>query len=355
MQKVVFLKSEDMPLWDAFVKNHPHGWICHLSGWKDVIEKSFKHIRGYFLAVWDDEVKAITAGLPVYSVKSWLTGNRLVSIPFAQLCDPLVSFPEEIDLFIPPLLDLYRQNRCSHIEIRATFSDTLKKITEFETSVSHKHHYVALHRGIDEIKKTFHATKVSQPIAKALKYELKLKLGESENDLSEFYKLLFNSRKRLGLPPIPYCFFKSLWEKFGTEENLSVLFALYEDKPVAATLIFKFGNKVSSEFLADNIAFRRLHPNHFLYWESMKTACIEGYDIFSFGRTHYDNKSLLAFKNSWGTIVTDLNMFFYPKEAAGKYGNRDSSWKYKLIKKSSLHAPDFIFRAIGSFCYRHLG
>jgi hypothetical protein len=37
--------------WDEFIENHPLGWICHLSGWKRVLEKSFKHIRGYYLVL----------------------------------------------------------------------------------------------------------------------------------------------------------------------------------------------------------------------------------------------------------------------------------------------------------------
>jgi len=130
---------------------------------------------------------------------------------------------------------------------------------------------------------------------------------------------------------------------------------MYKTKPVAGTLIFKFNNKMSSEFIADDTAYRYLYPVHFLDWESIKLASSEGCGLFSFGRTDIDNKSLMTFKNSWGTISTDLNTYYYPCEAVERAGQSDHTWKYQLTIKASLHAPEFIFRAIGNFCYRHLG
>lgn len=355
MKNIICIEKENMPQWDAFVKGHPYGWICHLSGWKEVIEKSFKHIKGHFLAIRDENSRTITGGIPVYVVKSWLTGNRLVSIPFAQLCDPLISTQQDMDMLLGPLVDIYQQNRCNYIEIRSTFSDICTGITVLKRSASYKHHYLLLNRDPEELKKSFHAKSIRPRISKAIKNQLALAVASSEYDLCQFYKLLFYSRKRLGLPPIPYHFFKALWETFGNTRKLSVLLAMYKTRPIAGTLIFKFNNKMSSEFIADDTAYRHLYPVHFLDWESIKLASAEGCGLFSFGRTNIDNKSLTTFKNSWGTVSTDLNTYYYPCEAAEKAGARDLSWGYKLIKKSSLYAPESIFRAIGNFCYRHLG
>ena len=92
------------PRWDKFVENHPFGWICHLSGWKQVLEKSFKHMKGYYFALLDNSGN-IQAALPIFEVKSWLTGNRLVSIPFATLCDPLISKSEEMAILLEAVLE----------------------------------------------------------------------------------------------------------------------------------------------------------------------------------------------------------------------------------------------------------
>ena len=78
MKRVVWPKPEHMSRWDTFVKKHPFRWLSHLSAWKQVLEMSFKHIRGHFLAIRDYDSNRVVAGLPVYTVKVWLTGNKLV-------------------------------------------------------------------------------------------------------------------------------------------------------------------------------------------------------------------------------------------------------------------------------------
>ena len=87
MTGVVFIDPVSDHRWDKFVESHPYGWLCHLSGWKKVLEKSFSHMRGYYPVLLNGS--EIKAAMPIFQVKSWLTGQRLVSIPFASLCDPL--------------------------------------------------------------------------------------------------------------------------------------------------------------------------------------------------------------------------------------------------------------------------
>ena len=94
MTDVILLDPVSDTRWDPFVENHPYGWICHLSGWKHVLEKSFKQMKGYYLTLEDNN--RIKAALPIYEIKSIITGKRLVSIPFATLSDPLVTEPNDM-------------------------------------------------------------------------------------------------------------------------------------------------------------------------------------------------------------------------------------------------------------------
>ena len=92
------LSTTELPEWDAFVQRHPWGVIAHLSGWKRAVEQTFQHIRGEVVVV--REGGRIVAGIPFYDVRSFLLGNRTVSVPFATLCDPLVSSPEQLETLI---------------------------------------------------------------------------------------------------------------------------------------------------------------------------------------------------------------------------------------------------------------
>ena len=60
------------PRWDKFVEGHPFGLICHLSGWKQVLEESFPHMKGYYLALLNHDNESIRAALPIFEVKSVL-------------------------------------------------------------------------------------------------------------------------------------------------------------------------------------------------------------------------------------------------------------------------------------------
>src|SRR5438552_243855 len=100
---VHWLSPEEERQWDAFVTGHPLGCVYHLSAWKGVLEEAFPHIRGRFLALRDGLTGQIRAGLPLYTVTSWLLGNRIVSVPFASACDPLISTPEEFALLLPAI------------------------------------------------------------------------------------------------------------------------------------------------------------------------------------------------------------------------------------------------------------
>ena len=72
----------------------------------------------------NDDGRALRAGLPVYEVRSWLTGNRLVAAPFATLCDPLVSGPEDLGLLLDKVMQTARDRRSKHVEISRQIEQT---------------------------------------------------------------------------------------------------------------------------------------------------------------------------------------------------------------------------------------
>ncbi len=339
--------------WDAFVESHPLGWICHLSGWKKVLEKSFKHMKGHYIVLLRNN--NIRAALPVFEVRSWLTGNRLVSIPFATLSDPLVSDSDDMNELLKSAVSLSNKLSTSYIEIRTFASSLLMQDKQFGVQHFYKHHYLRFDTDLEQLKKTFDRTCVRQRISRAQKSNLKLKPGEHESDLQIFYKLYVMNRKRLSLPPQPYIFFKMLWETFSPLRRIEILLAEYRDKAIAGVILFKFKDRVSIEFSAHDEAYRNVSAIQFLFWEAIKAAYHGGYNILDFGRTSPKNKGLMDFKRRWGTKVVDIPQFYYPKEASQRNENRESSMSYKAIKKMCNKAPDFVLPHLGAFCYRHLG
>jgi serine/alanine adding enzyme len=355
MKEVIIIDPIKDKRWDAFVESHPYGWICHLSGWKKALEKSFPHMKGNYLVVINNTSDTIQAALPLFEVKSWLIGKRLVSIPFATLSDPLISDSNDFEILFDAALRLSEEIRISQIEIQTLKSSSLIPDSRFGVCSFYKHHFLSLNPGPEQLKKHFHRTCVRQRIDKALKSNLSLSEVITESDVQRFYQLYIMTRKRLGLPPQPYIFIKSLWEEFFPSKRISILFAKHKEKAVAGIILFKFNDRVSVEFSVLDEAFRNLSPVHYLFWEAIKSAFHEGYKIFDFGRTALTNVTLMDFKNRWGTQVIDLPKFHYPREADKGNGTFKRLLNYKVIQNICKNAPQSVLLAIGRFCYRHLG
>jgi hypothetical protein len=339
--------------WDTFVDSHPHGWITHLSGWKQVMGKSFKQLKGYYLALPNDDKKSYRAALPLFEVNSWLTGNKLVSTPFATLSDPLVTDGTDLDKLIKAAQLLKIHLKSKYIEIRAFHS--LPQIDD-ERLVPHclyKHHYIELDSNPDLIKAKFHRSCVRQRINRAIESGLNLVTGTDEQSLKQFYKLYILTRKRLMLPPQPYVFIKSLWETFAPSGKMSLLLAELNGQVVAGLILLKYKDRVSAEFSVLNESYHNVSPIHLLFWEAIKSASLEGYKLFDFGRTDPNNTNLMEFKSRWGTKVLDIRHFQHPG-CKDLHHNKEQTISYNIVKNISKISPDFIFELMGKFCYRHL-
>ncbi|MEN6464928.1 MAG: GNAT family N-acetyltransferase [Syntrophaceae bacterium] len=351
MSSVEYINPEQDERWDRFVEAHDFGWVCHLSGWKKVLEDSFRHMKGFYPVLVEDS--QILAALPVFEVNSWLTGRRLVSIPFASLCDPLVSSSVELEELFISALSLLRKLRAGRIEIRAFQSFPLIRERHVSCSKHYKTHFLVL-QNPEALQKKFHRTCVRQKISRAAKSNFALRDARTESDIEHFYTLYCMTRQKLGLPSQPCAFFKNIWKTFSPSGKVQVIFAVKDEKFASALLLFRFKDRVSAEYLGWNNAFTEMSPNHFLFWEAIKAAYTDGFKIFDFGRTSPTSESLMDFKSRWGTEVAELPQLYYPAARRSEAGYANSR-KYMIINKLCSKSPDFIYPMLGNFCYRHLG
>lgn len=341
--------------WDDFVRSHSHGLIGHLSGWKEVLNRSFSHIKGRFLVLRDPTNGVIRAGVPVYFVSSPLTGRRLVSIPFATLSDPLVSSRVDMELLLKAARNLAADVKASRIEIRTLASAHLIGSSDYRRVDCFKHHFLALDTSVECLLKRLHRTSI-RPIVKRCEHGgLELKTDCSEELLRHFFAQYVSSRKKVGLPPQPFRFFKNIGKVFGPPGHMKLLSASYCGKPIAGLLLFQFKNRVSAEFIGVDHQYRHLNPAHFLFWQGIKQARNDGYEIFDFGRTSLKNTGLMDFKRRWGTVVDDLPQFWFPSYNTLSLEDMEKSLRYRLIKGVVRKAPEALLPLLGEFCYRHMG
>ena len=342
--------------WDEYVERHPLGWISHLSSWKRAIEEAFPHIKGHCLVLQDAISDQILGGMPVYLVSSRFKGNRLVSVPFSTLCDPLLDSPDLMEPLWIRLEELRRRTNATLTEIR-TFQCGLigPKTLPCQVSRTYVNHSISLDRDLSKVFAALHRTSTKQAVRRALRTDLRLELEQPENARERFYELYQNTRKKIGLPPLPVRFFDSLWKEFHASGKVKILSAKLGDRWVAALLVYAYKGRMSAEALGWDTAYADLNPTWFLFWQAIKLAHESGFRVFDFGRTHHANKGLMDYKRRWGADAADLPIYYLAEDSKVSVFRRAESalGKNWLMKQVVRYSPDALVRLIGEVWYRN--
>lgn len=356
MSNLHWLSPDELGEWDAFVTRHPLGLVYHTSAWQKVLESAFGHIRGRFL-VLRDGAGQIQAGLPVYSVNSWLLKNRTVSVPFATMCDPLISAKEDFDLLWPAIEEASGKNRNQRIEIRARRVSADFMPAHLMASDRYKHHYLALDKNPDALFRSFSQSCVRRRVDKARRAGLVAEECHDDESLRVFHSMLVATRRRRSLPPMPFAFFLQIYRCLSPD-HVSLYLALHEGNPVGGLMALKFKDMWTMEYNGDADG-SPAGTNQFLCWEAIQRAKSSGAAFYSFGRTSLDNATLLEYKSRWATVEEDLTDFVrLPGSAPVKVKESPKALHgalYGTAKRLFRYAPPAVQQSFGDFCYRHLG
>jgi lipid II:glycine glycyltransferase (peptidoglycan interpeptide bridge formation enzyme) len=95
-----------------------------------------------------------------------------------------------------------------------------------------------------------------------------------------------------------------------------------------------------------------IHPYNAFIWKSIEDACGNGYQIYDFGRTSYDNAGLIQFKKRWGARERRLCYSDVPSQSIET--TRDSIM-YRLGSSVIRVMPMSAYKAFSTSIFRHFG
>jgi len=351
--RVVRLEAADMSDWDDFVICHPLGSLYHLSKWKTVLEESYPQMKGHCLVVMESSSDKILAGLLLFEVKSWILGNRLVSVPYANWCDPLVSNREQLILLLSEAEKLGRELSSKWIEFHPRSVGDFASMPGWSVEKNWKHHSFELTSGLNDLWKGCSRTSICNRVKKAKRAGIQVSSENSEEALVIFYDLLLETRCRLGLPPMPYRFFVTMWRKLSGEEKI-LLLARKGKEVFGGVLAVKGKGVFHLEYAADAESAKYQGVMQLLYWRAIEIATEEGFKEFSFGRTSPDNTGLIFYKRRWGATEESLPVYVNSYLSKTKSGGRHPM-AMRFIKGIFRNVPRVLSRILGAFLYRHWG
>ena len=348
----IVINDSSYDAWDAFVSTHPDGTIYHTSSWKRILQNTFRHIEPCFTAIEENGV--IVAGMPFYVVRSKILGNSIISIPFANISNPLVSTPGQFDALFDTVRKYADENRLKKIIMHSVGAEPYWQNADILSHITDKHHFIPVSEEPAKLLKRFHRGSVRQHIRKIDSSGVVLEDADDISSVDIFFSIFVQARKTKGLPPIPRQFFLSMWEELKPKNRYHVYLVKYENTYVGAGIVLTSKDMVHLDFIADCNDYRFCRTSHVIYWEAINLAYREQLSGVSLGRTSVVNQGLLDFKRKWASHETDMLTHIYPKQYTGPI-QKDQSLKYKMLTAVSKHLPDSVLIELGKVVYNHIG
>jgi len=330
--------------WHSYVENHPDSTIYHLPRWKEVLADSFPHKPFYLFARHADG--RLCGILPLFHIKSMLTGKRLVSLPFSYICGPIADSEAILVELVREAEKLCDKLNCRYLELR------MMRLLPLGLEVSEYYStYVLELSEPQEVWKKLHQKGVRWAIGKARKDGVAIKLDNTLNGLKTFDYLNQKTKRNLGVPAHPYNFLSNISQKLA--KLTKIYLAEAEGKPIAGIVTLNFKDTVYYVYGASDVKYLNYHPNDLLIWQAIEESCGEGYQYFDFGRTVPDNEGLVRFKKHWGTEAIKLYYYYYPKIPSLISANRGGV-KYKFVTSLWGRLPLFLTRILSPIALKHL-
>jgi hypothetical protein len=340
------------PRWDEFVAQHPHASVFHSRPWLQALFRTYGYNSLAFTT--SPPGQPLKNAIVFCAVESWLTGRRLVSLPFSDHCEPLLDKEDNLKPLTHALEQECRNGHWRYVEIRPVGP------FEIETSLcratlTYSFHKVDLQPDLKTLFRNFHMNSTQRKIRRAEREGLVYREGSMESLLNSFYGLFRMTRRRHKLPAQPLTWFRNLMDCFG--EQLKIRVAYHNQRPVAAMLTIRHKDTLVYKYGGSDCRFNRLGGMHLLFWKSIQDAKKSGLHVFDLGRTDLDQSGLATFKGRWGA---DQSLLTYSRYSpSGNFTHLfdlpGGSWKSVALKHVLAHVQPSVLSAIGRLLYKHVG
>jgi hypothetical protein len=332
--------------WDGYISTEARSSAFHSSAWLRALNRTYKYQPVAFTTAAPSE--PLQNAIVFCRVKSWLTGKRLVSLPFSDHCEPLVDSVAQLHALLTPAQQELREGRIKYIDVRPLglqFSEDLPNADDFFI------HLLDLRPSVEELYKKLHGDSIRRKIQRAEREKLELQVGSSDAILEDFYNLHVVTRQRQHLPPHPIAWFRNVLSCLGADAEIRI--AKKDGVAIAAILSIAHKQKMVYKYGCSDAHSHNLGGMQFVFWDLIRRAKERGFVELDFGRSECSNTGLVTFKDRWGGNRQPLRYLRYPARPASPEGN--SSALMDLSKKVFARCPHTVLRMAGNLLYPHVG
>lgn len=331
------IQENEKDEWDAYVKAHPEGTCYHLSGWKDLIERSFGHKTFYLIA--EDRENEIKGILPLVHLKSFLFGSPMVSLPYFSYGGVCGESYEIQDLLLNEAIKIAEKENAEHIELRHT--------TNVFNSLPVKTAKVAMRLDLsgnpEELWNSF-SSNLRRKIRKPTKEGFYWQCGREE-ELDNFYIVFSTNMRDLGTPVYSKEFFRNILRQFPKSTWICTV-KTKENEPIASGFLVGFKDRLEIPWVSSLRSYNRYYANLFLYWNILRFACESGFKVFDFGRSTL-GEGTYKFKEQWGAKPVQLYWHYWLRKGRPLPQLNPENPKYRVAIYIWKKLPVSLTKVIG--------
>ena len=335
------------PRWPEFLAENSQASAFHSRGWLETIFTTYGH-RPAVLTTSGPNGK-LANGVAFCRVDSWITGLRLVSLPFSDHCEPLAGNLSEREELLAGL-EGHVAKDCRYIEIRPSSPSCDSIRPEWRPSQTFCWHRLDLRPGPDAVFRHFHRDCIQRRIRHAEKQGIEIVEGRTPRILKNFYRLVVSTRRRHGLPPQPLAWFRNMVDCMG--ESVTIRCATKDGLPIAAILTLQHGKSMYYKYGASLACFHRIGAVPYLFWSAIQDAIAHGLEEFDMGRSDCDNPGLITFKERWAATCSTISYLRFPADSPRRIDT--SQWNRNFRLRACRLMPDKCLAGIGALSYRHI-
>jgi Uncharacterized protein involved in methicillin resistance len=350
---VEYLSNKNESEWRDFVEKEGRAGIWHTIEWRDILVNEYHFKPKYLMARNDNGICGI---LPIFQIKSPITGNRVVSLPFSYHCGPVATSDEAYLALIEESQKISDDLGCKYVEMKMLekLSDTVVSEGELIENLYFNTSILDLSANPDDNWKKLDSRRTRWAINKAVRSEVHIRTETDSNDLKQHHKLKIQTRKKHGSPAPSLKFFKSIMDSFEEKGMVKLWVAEHENNVISTLMFYTYKDVVMPAYIASDDAYNSLMPNNLLYWRSIEWGCNNGFKYFDFGRTEPNNETLLSFKGKWGCNNFKIPYYYYPEQPKLMSQNRNDA-KTGFIRKTWKKLPDPVLEVLGPKLLKHVG
>jgi len=320
--------------WARFVEERADATIFHHPDWATLLGEVYGFESFAIVAIEDG---AVVAGAPFLRIGGGPLRRRWCSLPFTDRCAPLGDEYAVREL-VSGLAGLAARHGIASIEVRDAGT---RSHGAADVGVRHTIPLDSERTALGRV-----APAHLRNARRAEREGVSFVIGNTADEMREFYELHVRTRRRLGVPVQPERFFTALQRALIAPGRGFLATARRDGRAIASAVFLRSGRTLMYKYGASDERYWSLRPNDLLFREAISLACLGGYAGIDLGRSDREDAGLRRFKSELGGVEVPLAYTrIGPWPEVRRLGG--------ILSGVIRHSSPIVCRALGSALYRY--